>query len=100
MTPYQTPFFDTVVNKENFLNSYKQPVQQVHQQLPLGMPYSGPVPQGNIPQGFMGDKYGKVMEPPKMNAPPYLQKFVAGPLRLEQNPLSEPTRHFRTGHSP
>jgi hypothetical protein len=29
-----------------------------------------------------------------------MQKFVAGAVRLENNPLSEPLRSFRVGSSP
>ena len=43
------------------------------------------------------DKFGMMMEPIKTQnnmPPPYMQKFIAGPTRLEQNPLSEPSRNF------
>jgi len=37
------------------------------------------------------------MEPPQMSQiPSYLSRFVAGPVRLEGNPLGEPSRTLRT----
>ena len=47
------------------------------------------------------DTHGKYMEPrPLVNNAPYLQRFVAGPQRLEQNPLGEPMRNLKNGNSP
>ena len=59
-----------------------------------------PQPPGTSLYAGGPDNYNQVMEPHRMaQAPPYLQKFVAGPVKLEHNPLSEPMRSFR-GSSP
>jgi len=36
------------------------------------------------------------MQPPSMGGgAPYLQKFIAGPTKLERNPLNEPRRSIK-----
>ena len=52
-------------------------------------------------QNPVTDTMGRNMEPPRLNnQPPYMQRFVAGPARLESNPLSEPMRNFKGSNSP
>lgn len=45
----------------------------------------------------IGNPLVQPLEPPMMSQiPGYLTKFVAGPVRLEANPLGEPMRTIRT----
>ncbi|CDW77843.1 UNKNOWN [Stylonychia lemnae] len=98
------PYFDQIVNKENSMvqNPYPGPQftpQAQYQAHPPtltnhNMSYHGGLPQNNQVNNVLG----QYMEPLALQQqqPPYLQRFVAGPLRLESNPLSEPLRNFKT----
>ena len=52
-----------------------------------------------VGQGGVTEPLGRSLEPTHLSNPtavPYLNKFVAGPTRLESNPLSEPLRNLKT----
>ena len=49
-----------------------------------------------MPRNY-GNRLTQNVEPPSMaQVPQYLSRFVAGPPRLESNPLGEPLRNLRT----
>jgi len=78
--------------------SYNQQLQAHTPSIgPHTMTYHGGMGHPNT----VTDMLGKQIEPPRLGGnAPYLSRFVAGPARLESNPLSEPLRNFKVGNSP
>lgn len=70
-----TPFFDTMVNKEN-VGNYQQPM--------MGNDYYKPMMEPGMLGNHQQQQMGYQMVPPE------LQHFIAGPTRMERNPLSAP----------
>eukprot|EP00347_Sterkiella_histriomuscorum_P010311 403376790 len=108
VNPMMNPFFDQVVNKENAQQQMTNfTMNQSHAQNQNGI-MGGQMHNPAYHQGGMNgyqnpviDTHGKYMEPRHLvNNAPYLQRFVAGPQRLEQNPLGEPMRNLKNGNSP
>jgi hypothetical protein len=102
--PYANPFFDTMFNqggKGSSQNLLKFPPTGIPNQYQVHTPSIGNAHMSHSGGLRMPPQHGNpilaAMEPPQMSqVPSYLSKFVAGPARLEANPLGEPARTIRT----